>query len=186
MLAGKLVCLRPLDMSDLEDYVRWFNDHEVTRFLASRYFMTRLAEEEWLRARTTRPDWSSNLFLAMDTRAEGRHIGSVGLHDISPEERKATFGIAVGEKDCWDRGYGTDATLTILRFGFEEMNLNRVMLHVDERNARAIACYRKCGFVEEGRMRQDRYAEGRYWDTLIMGILRPEWEALHGRIGREA
>jgi diamine N-acetyltransferase len=58
------------------------------------------------------------------------------------------------------------------------MNLNRVWLTVDEDNARGIACYRKCGFVEEARLRQDRFGGGRYHDTLIMGVLATEFHAL--------
>ena len=78
----------------------------------------------------------------------------------------------IGGKDCWGRGYGTDAIRALLRFAFREMNLNRVWLTTGENNPRALACYRKCGFREEGRLRQDRYLEGRYWDTILMGILR--------------
>jgi len=84
----------------------------------------------------------------------------------------------IGEKDCWGRGYGTDAIRALLRFAFREMNLNRVWLTTGENNPRALACYRKCGFREEGHLRQDRYLEGRYWDTILMGILREEFEAL--------
>jgi RimJ/RimL family protein N-acetyltransferase len=43
-----------------------------------------------------------------------------------------------------------------------------------------MACYKKCGFQVEGRLRQDRYLEGRYQDTFVMGILRDEFDALHG------
>jgi len=58
------------------------------------------------------------------------------------------------------------------------MNLNRVYLDVFEYNERALACYRKCGFREEGRLRQDLFKHGRYWDRIVMGILGEEFEAL--------
>jgi RimJ/RimL family protein N-acetyltransferase len=177
MLEGSLVRLRPLEIEDVDRYVAWFNDPDVTRFLASRYAMSRASEVEWLATRTRAPIGYDNAAFAVQTLAEGKHIGSVGLHDLNPEDRKATFGIVIGDKEFWDHGYGTDATFTLLRFAFDEMNLRRVMLHVDERNARAIACYRKCGFVEEGRLRGDRYAEGRYWDTVVMAVLAEEFRA---------
>ena len=180
MLEGKLVRLRPLAPEDVDRYVAWFNDREVTQFLAGRYLMSRASEVEWLAARTKTPIAYGNLNLAIECLEDGLHIGSVGLHDTAPEDRKTTFGIVIGEKDFWSRGYGTDATLTLLRFCFDEMNLRRVMLHVDERNGRAIACYKKCGFVEEGRLRGDRFAEGRYWDTVVMAVLEDEFQALLG------
>ena len=87
------------------------------------------------------------------------------------------MGIVIGEKEYWSKGYGTDTVRALLRFAFEQMNLNRVELGTFDFNERAQACYRKCGFVEEGRRREDRFIDGRYHDLVIMGILRREWEA---------
>ncbi len=105
------------------------------------------------------------------------HIGSISFHTAVPEDRRAELGIAIGDKAYWSKGYGTDAMRVLLRFGFDEMNLHRIELTVDARNERARACYRKCGFVDEARLRQHRYAGGAYHDVLWMGILRDEWEA---------
>lgn len=176
MIEGRLVVLRPREMSDLDRYHAWINDREVTRFLVMRYPFSLAAEEAWLAQRGSAPMGYSNVGFAIDTK-DGVHIGSIDFHRASAEDRAARLGIMIGDKAHWSKGYGTDAMRTLLRFGFEEMNLNRIDLTVDERNARAIACYRKCGFVEEARLRQDRYAEGAYHDTLIMAILREEWVA---------
>jgi RimJ/RimL family protein N-acetyltransferase len=124
------------------------------------------------------------LTLAIETAAESRHIGSVGIHDYSAESRKACLGIMIGDKTCWDHGYGTDAILTLLGFAFDEMNLHRVWLEVHADNARAIACYHKCGFLEEGRKRDDRYRGGRYIDTVVMGILEEEFRGLLAQAAR--
>ena len=146
MLTGKLVRLRARDKADLDDYLAWINDPEVKLFLGgpARYPFSRAEEEEWLASaiRQTKPP---NVSLAIETLAESRLIGSIGLHGVGAEDRKATLGIMIGAKDCWNQGYGTDAILTLLHFGFDEMNLHRVGLTVHDDNARAIACYRKCG-----------------------------------------
>jgi len=180
MLEGKLVRLRPLEPDEVENYYRWLNDEEVKQYLATRYFFSRAAEAEWLAARTKSPLSYTSLNFAVDALADGRHIGSIGFHETVPEDRKAIVGILIGDKEIWNRGYGTDAMTTLLRFAFDEMNLHRVMLHVDERNSRAIASYRKAGFVEEGRLRHDRFARGKYWDTVIMGVLEDEFRRMHG------
>ncbi len=179
MLIGKLVRLRQLEMTDLDRVYRWINDPDVREYLEVRYFFPLAAEEEWLRNRTKSPGSFDNVSFAIET-LDGRHIGQLGFHETNAEDRKATLGIMIGEKDCWDHGFGTDATVTLLRFAFEEMNLARVMLHVDAGHSRAIAAYRKVGFVEEGRLRQDRYRHGQYWDTIVMGILREEFYTVHG------
>ncbi|MDP9237018.1 MAG: GNAT family N-acetyltransferase [Chloroflexota bacterium] len=176
MIEGTLVNLRANEMTDLERYTRWFNDREVTRFLHFRYPLSQLAEEGWLRENAGKMGAYDHVVLAIDTK-DGTHIGSIGFHQVVPEDRRAVVGISIGDKAYWSKGYGTDAMRTLMRFGFEEMNLYRIELTVDARNERAQACYRKCGFVEEVRMRQDRWSEGAFHDTLWMGILRDEWLA---------
>ena len=85
--------------------------------------------------------------------------------------------IGIGEPDAWNKGYGSEAMRLMLRYGFEELNLNRVSLGVFSANPRGIRSYEKCGFVHEGRMREFARRDGQYWDLVFMGILREEWEA---------
>jgi RimJ/RimL family protein N-acetyltransferase len=177
MLEGELVRLRALEFDDLERCWRWFNDRDVTRFLESgRYPISRESERQWLENAVRNRSAFSDVLMAIETK-DGVHIGNIGLHQGSPEHRTAKLGVAIGEKGYWSKGYGADAIRLILRFAFEQMNLNRVELGTFDFNERAQACYRKCGFVEEGRRRQDRFVDGTYHDLLIMGILRSEWEA---------
>lgn len=176
MIEGTLVNLRPQEMSDLERMTRWVNDREVTRFHSTRYPWSLSTEEAWLANRTSRPLSFAAVGLAIETK-DGVHIGSCGLHGASPEHRGAELGIMIGEKEYWSRGYGSDAVATLLRFAFQEMNLHRIELHVFDFNTRGIRAYEKCGFVEEGRMREARHQEGRYNDVVIMSVLRDDWVA---------
>jgi RimJ/RimL family protein N-acetyltransferase len=174
MLEGTLVNLRAQEMDDLERNMRWLNDRAVTRTLAMRYQVSLLAEEGWMRQRTARPlNWENAVF-AIETKY-GEHIGNAGLHGKAVEDRVAELGIMIGEKPYWNRGYGTDAVRTLVRFGFEEMNLNRIDLHAYDFNAGGLAAYRKCDFVEEGRMREAHWSEGAYHDIVIMSVLRDEY-----------
>jgi RimJ/RimL family protein N-acetyltransferase len=180
MITGKRVRLRAIEMDDLDRFTAWMNDPEVTQYLstADYYPTSRLAQEQWLQAASTRTRFD-DLLLAIETLESARHIGSIALHSTSASNRRAELGIMIGDKDYGSRGYGTDAILTILRFAFDEMNLHRVYLTVLTHNARAIACYKKCGFIEEGRLREERYLHGAYTDRLLMAILDREYRALH-------
>jgi RimJ/RimL family protein N-acetyltransferase len=178
MLEGSKVLLRAIDRDAVEPNYRWINDREVTRFLAIGYPVSRAYEAQFLE-RASGQNSFSGVHLAIETK-DGVYIGNVGLHDANVEHRTATLGIVIGEKDYWANGYGRDAIITLLRFGFEEMNLNRVSLHVFDFNERAIACYKKCGFEIEGRLRENYYGEGSYHDVIVMGVLRDEFDALHG------
>ncbi len=176
MIEGKSVNLRAPEMDDLERNHRWINDREVTRFLVARYPMSLAAEEGWMRNLIGKPMSYDGVFFAIETK-EGPHIGNTNLFNVQAENRSAELGIMIGERDCWSKGYGADALRVLLRFGFEEMNLHRIALNVYAFNERGIACYRKVGFVEEGRMRERIFTEGAYHDVIDMSVLRHEWEA---------
>jgi len=116
---------------------------------------------------------------------DGQHlIGACGLHRVRLADRSAVFGILVGDREYQNRGFGTEATRLMLRFAFEELNLNRVGLSVLAANRRGIQVYEKVGFVREGCARQAYYRNGRYQDELFYGLLRSECE--RNRSGDEA
>ena len=173
MIEGTLINLRAFELTDVDRMTRWVNDPETTRTLAVRYPWSHATEENWLKNRTSQPLTFADLGFAIETK-DGAHIGNCGLHKGSPENRSAELGIFIGESEYRSKGYGTDAARTLVRFAFDEMNLHRVELHVFDFNERAIASYRKCGFIEEARLRQARYQDGVYHDVLIMAVLRDE------------
>lgn len=76
------------------------------------------------------------------------------------------------------RGLGTEATRLVLSHGFDSMGLHRIDLRVLAFNAMAIACYRKCGFIVEGRERESCWLENVWHDDIIMGILAREYATL--------
>lgn len=106
---------------------------------------------------------------------DGRFVGQCGLAAIEETHRTAMLGIAIGDRECWGRGYGREAVRLLLDYAFRLRNLRRVWLWVHADNARAIAAYRASGFVEEGRLREHVWSNGRYVDAVQMGVLRAEW-----------
>lgn len=174
MLEGRLVNLRAHEVTDADAIFRWINDCDVARFLKARYPQPRAFEDGWMIERAAMRLSLARVSFAIETK-QGVHVGNIGLHDGSPENRSASLGMMIGEKDYWSKGYGSDALMTLLRFAFEEMNLNRVSLDVYDFNDRGLAAYRKCGFVEEGRRRRARYQDGDHHDVVAMSILRDDW-----------
>ena len=105
---------------------------------------------------------------------EGRFVGTTGLHSLREDDRKAQFAIGLLDRRCWGMGLGAEVTRAVVRHGFEEVGLHRIGLKVFAHNERAIRCYRRCGFVEEGREREAAYVGGAWRDDVIMGILAGE------------
>jgi RimJ/RimL family protein N-acetyltransferase len=105
--------------------------------------------------------------------AEG-FIGHVRFHNVDGHDQRAAIAIGIEDPARLGRGLGTEALRLALGFGFAA-GLHRVSVRVLASNARAIACYRKCGFIEEGREREAALVEGGWQDDLIMGLLSHEF-----------
>jgi RimJ/RimL family protein N-acetyltransferase len=107
---------------------------------------------------------------------DGKLIGDLQLSNIDWRHRTASIGLSIARIADRGQGYGTDATMTLLRFGFEHLGLDRVTAAIAEYNSGAQCVLEKCGFVQEGRERQAIYSGGRRWDRLVFGLLRTEFE----------
>jgi len=168
-LQGRLIRLRAIEESDLE----WINDHfwnaEITRFLVAvwpepiegtRAFLERMRASD------------ESIGLLIETHA-GERVGVCGLEGAQARARTAELGIWIDEA-YWSRGFGSDAVRTLCGFGFHEMNLARIALHVYDFNQRGVRAYEKVGFREEGRLRRDQFVDGRHIDVIVMGLLADE------------
>jgi len=175
-LRGELVYLRPAEREDLDAFVRWFADEDVTRNLAVRAPFSKAMEEQWFTSMLESQGKNSYHFVIC-LLADERPIGTAGFHHVNYEDGHASFGISIGEKAEWSKGYGTDALRAICDFGFGELRLERIELDVYEPNARARRSYEKAGFVTEGTLRHAHYSDGKYQDVVRMALLRGEWEA---------
>ena len=176
MIEGKLVNLRAREVSDAERSASWSGTPDMIRLMGDRYQAPVAAMDAYLREELSKPAAYGEQLFAIETK-DGRHIGNMGLSDVEPEQRRARIAIRIGDAEDRAKGYGSDAMRTFLRFAFEEMNLNRIELEVFEYNERAIAAYRKCGFVEEARLRLAHFSDGSFHDALIMAVLRREFDA---------
>ena len=172
VLEAMTVRLRPVEDSDLPLYVRWINDPDVRHWLHRSERPLSTLELERGRVEGMRRDPGT---LVWCIEAERRPIGDVRLLEIDTAHGRAELGIAIGEKGCWGRGYGTDAIRLVLRHAFGELGLRRVWLITDADNARGIRCYEKCGFLHEALLRGHRLRYGLPLDMLAMGVLREEF-----------
>lgn len=117
---------------------------------------------------------------ALRTLEDNRFIGFTALYRIEWNNRSARLAIGIGEDKDRGQGYGSDALALIIRYGFHELNLNRIALEVIEYNEAARRAYLKAGFREEGRQRSAVLRDGTHYDLISMSILAEEWAARTG------
>ncbi len=176
MLTGKRIRLRAIEPEDLPHLARWRNDPDVIENLLIHTPRSSLDEQQWYENLMKRPDEEHPLAIEVNNQNQWTLIGSTRYHTIDWKNRSVEIGICIGDKNYWDQGLGCDTMRLMVRHAFNNLNLNRVYLFVFESNERAKKSYLTAGFVEEGRLRQDVYKNGRYLDVFVMGILRSEWQ----------
>lgn len=174
-LAGRSIYLRPVEPEDAPHYQTSMNDEEVVRNLLVHRPLTREDQRRFNERAGAAAEPTEPVFAIVRTRGD-LLLGATGLHAIDWRRRLAGFGIQIGRKGEWGKGYGTEATSLMLDYAFRDLNLNKVWLQVYEYNTRGIGAYTRVGFRVEATFREDRFTDGRYWDTFHMGILRREWE----------
>ena len=171
-LAGKKVNLRPFLRADVPTLTRWMNDPEVREYIRATFPQTEREEEDWFNKIGSKDD---NINLAIETK-DGVLIGSMGIHRIDWKvDRNCTTGAVIGEKEYWNRGYGTDAKMILLNYIFNTLNLHKVCSTVVAYNKRSLQYSLHCGYRIEGRRRKHIFKNGRYWTLIELGLFKEEW-----------
>ena len=172
MLKGKAVYLSPLAEKDSEVLFEWINDRELVLSSAPFRPVHEINHLEWFGKIRNQSDV---VIFGIRRGDDDCLVGTCQLHSISAIHRSAELQIRIGRKDVQGRGFGTEACALLLRYAFQDLNLNRVFLHIFATNERAIRLYTRNGFKVEGALRNSVFVDGRWLDVVIMAILRSEY-----------
>jgi RimJ/RimL family protein N-acetyltransferase len=174
-IRGERVRLLPLDRErHLDNYVRWFNDPEVTRYLTQHLPLSRAAESAFF----DRAAQASDMILWAVHDEHDRHIGGTGLHNIDWSQRSATSGIVIGEKDAWGLGYGSEVMRVRTAWAFDELGLHRIESECHAENARSARCLEKAGYRRVGLARKKWWRRGQWHDCILWEILDEDYATL--------
>lgn len=111
---------------------------------------------------------------AVTLKPTGQLIGNCGVRRDSPEAPEGDIGYELDPR-FWGKGYATEAARAVVHFGFTQMNLHRITAWCVAENTASAHVLEKLGMRQEGCLREHQYFKGRWWDTLLYGILYDEW-----------
>ncbi len=174
-IKGEKVSLAPVEHGDAALWYRWLNDIEVALPLGDEVYNT-ITNDAMTECVESMVKGGDPVFTIVENGTE-RAIGRCLLFNVDRVNRSAMAGIFIGEKDCWNMGYGGEAMELLLDYGFTLLNLNSVMLGAFAYNERAVSCYRRIGFKEIGRRREARIIGGRKYDVVMMDMLASEFQS---------
>jgi RimJ/RimL family protein N-acetyltransferase len=107
---------------------------------------------------------------------DGRFVGVTSLYSPDLRRSQARFSIVLGDPEVWGRGLGTAVTRRVVDHAFRNLGLHKVNSDYLEPNAASRAIHERVGFVEEGRLREDAWRQGRWVDRILLSLLASEWK----------
>jgi RimJ/RimL family protein N-acetyltransferase len=180
-IEGRVVTLRALEEADMELLRSFHNDPEIARQIVGWSFPISAYEQRlWYERVIADP---VNKRFAIDAPDIG-FVGISTLTQIDWKCRSAFHGILIGHKDAQGRGLGTDSVMATMRYAFDELGLERLDTQIGEFNERSQHVYlEKCGWSFEGQRRRAIYRGGRWYDSLVIGVLRGDYQKLVAETG---
>ncbi len=164
------IFLRPITLDDTDHIVKWRNSDRVRKnFIYQKPFTTE-GHLNWMETKVA----AGEVIQFMICEKDGRPVGSVYFRDIDPINRKAEYGIFIGEADAAGKGYGTLTAKAAVDYAREKMGLHKLMLRVFEDNRGAVRSYEKAGFVQEACLKDEFWQDGKWRSLLLMAVIFPE------------
>ena len=168
MINGERVCLVPISLNDTENIIRWRNSEDVKKYFIYQELFTKESHEQRLKEQVFAGKCKQYIIYMKN---DMRPIGSVYLRDIDNKNKKAEYGIFIGEVDYRGRGIGTEAARLIVRYAFNNLKLHKIMLRVIATNLTAINSYKRAGFVKEAYLKDEVIIDSEYKDIVYMAII---------------
>jgi RimJ/RimL family protein N-acetyltransferase len=169
-MIGKKCYLSPMDTNDAEKFAGWLNDLEITVNLTLYNSVINTENEKIFLGDLSKEHNYSIVDINTDEL-----IGTCGFVDLDHLNQTGEVGIFIGNKNYWNKGYGTEALTLLLDYGFKALNLHNILIRVYSFNARARKCYEKTGFKVIGKRREALRRGDKTYDIILLDILYNEF-----------
>lgn len=143
-IEGERIYLKILKPDDVgEAYLAWMNNEEVLKFTESRNQM--FTRENLQRYAGEKYDSPRDYFFGIFLKNAQRHIGNIKIGGISEVDSSADVGLII-DKDCWGKGFATEAIRLVTRFGFDELSLKRLWAGMMKDNVGSYKAFCNAGY----------------------------------------
>jgi RimJ/RimL family protein N-acetyltransferase len=170
VIRGHRVTLREIQERDYPLILEWQNDPDVWWLMDyERHFTLEDIVED-----AARSEREGHPFVI---EAEARAIGRIGLNRCRERDRICSLYLFIGDHGAWGKGYGPDAVMALVGWGFATFGLHQIELWSLAPNERAIRVYERCGFVREATLRERSFKDGEWVDRIVMSVQPGEYAA---------
>lgn len=177
MLIGENIILRPLSINDLEKTNQWRNNLNLIKLTQGvRFPKTLEMDREWFQS-VLNDTTNRNVYFGIDEIESKEFIGIIQLNNIDYISGTAIWGFIIGEKNKHGKGYGVEAPRLLFEYAFNVLNLRKIYGYPISFNTATFRMHEKIGgFVEEGRLKNHVYYDGKYYDVLVLSLFKEQFK----------
>ena len=173
----RLILRRFLYTDDDSMLKYWIADEKIQSLYSEPVYETKEAVKELLDKYIGSYEREDYYRWAIIEKTTGECIGQIAYFLVDNKNHFAEIEYCIGSNfQC--KGFATEATKAVIKFGFEKMNLHKVQICTKTINAPSKRVIEKCGFNYEGTLRDYFYIDGQYVGRLYFSILRSEYESM--------
>lgn len=165
--------IRQITKNDTQNIIKWRNSSHIMNVFIDRTPLTEEIHNNWLENKVSKGEVCQFIACDLDNNVD---FGSGYLRDIDLKNKKAEYGIFIGEEDYIGKGYGSIITKKVIDYGFDKIGLNKIYARVLAFNKPSYNMFLKLGFSQDAILRDDVIIDGQYTDVYIMSILKREWK----------
>ena len=167
---NKRVYLRAFEPDDYKTTIKWRKDDVIWDMLGgTKYFVSEAYEKQWIENTIFN---SKDVKLAVCLDENDKHIGNVYMTNINEINRSCVSHVLIGEKEYWGHGYAREALLLAIDYMFNERNIHRIQANVLVSNVASLKMHEKCGYKQEGTLREAVYKNGKYQDQYVLALVK--------------
>jgi len=169
------LCLRRLRPTDAEDIFSYCSDPLVAKHVLWSAHTSINESRSYIRYMMRKYRNDDAYSWGIEHKESGKIIGTIGFMWIQSDNAAAEVGYSMS-RAFWGQGIMTEALSRLIRYGFEELHLNRIEAQYEVDNPASGRVMEKCGMQKEGLLRSRLYNKGRYVDVFVCSILRDEYK----------
>ncbi len=155
------------------NYINWLNDEVVYKYLETRGGYSIEMLNQYIKDMIDKNVYMWGIHL----KNSNKHIGNIKIDPINQKHGFGEYGILIGDKEAWGKGYAKEASMAIIDYFFNKhLFLRKITLGVIAENKNAVELYQKIGFIVEGIYRKHVNYDGEYYDIIRMAIFNPRYK----------
>ena len=167
------IYLRELSEEDVsDDYVDWMNNPDIVKYTESRF--TKHTLDSIILFVTGCLESTSNILYGIFLRDSDLHIGNIKLGNIHPIYKHADIGIIIGRRECWGKGYATEAIKYVTEYGFSTLDLHKIYAGAYAHNVGSIKAFQKAGFKMAYTKKDEVIFNDEYEDCVYLEMINPQ------------